>query len=789
MAEKTILLSEGIELSGSFCEARERRWTDFLVRAFMLFAIVAGSLGGMLSAFGISYDKWIFFAACLLSALYCASLYFAVWWENLGYILIFIFVMNAGFGLQTYISSGFYGILNDISTAATAFFGSSAQVSYAEQVENHALAISVAMCFFALIGSIFANGLAARKVRYLPVTIFSSFFLLVPIYLEKEPPASYVLLYAAGITTAYILHRHRYHAPRTRSKSYQKSIRRAAKKHCFPGSFSGRAALGTLLIVILICSATTAITELVFPRTVYQTERTRSAFKLRSMDYMENLYLLGVTGLFNFYQTTGGLKDGQLGGVNSVRLDYETDLTIEFVPYTYDRIYLKSFTGGMYVPYENRWEILYAHDDPLRSMPPPPLEVWNFETTQLLAKGYHAGLPGYARGVMKVRNVAAPVGIYVPYYTEDTLVEDTLIYGLYGTSPHSEENREQTYVFYPLLLDYLPATTGPLTDDRWLFVPEQNQDVIAIFCQKAALNGSTEEIISQLRDYFQQNFPYTLSPGATPRKKDFVNYFLAEKQKGYCAHFASAAVLILRHMGIPARYVEGYAIDAIEVATDATLTDKNVTDYYDGPSLLEPNAVVSYDASDGNAHAWVEVYDESIGWYPVEFTPFQTEEESQNSIWDMFLKLFQTDGSESTTDPQTQGATSIASALRSSAYGFALCLALLLTLVPAVFLTRKVLWHCRYRRADRSGKLLMQYRQTIRRICRKSSWDRKLGAAFATQLTHARNFEEQVLLLSHKKLLTSEKASPDLLIKALNEAAFSQTEISRQTYDEARGLL
>ena len=74
-----IILSEGILLSVDFCEKREKRWTDYFVRVLSLFAIVTGSLGGMLSAFDITYEKWIFFMAALIASLYCASLYFAKW--------------------------------------------------------------------------------------------------------------------------------------------------------------------------------------------------------------------------------------------------------------------------------------------------------------------------------------------------------------------------------------------------------------------------------------------------------------------------------------------------------------------------------------------------------------------------------------------------------------------------------------------------------------------------------------------------------------------------------------
>lgn len=760
--QEKILLSEGIVLSGDFCEQHEKRWTDYIVRTLFLSAIIIGSLGGMLSAFNISYERWAFFIAAFLSALYCASLYFSVWWENVGYVLIFIFVLNAGFGLQTYISSGFYGILNDISASATTFFESSAQISYAEQIENHSLAVSVAMCYFALIGCIFINGLISRKMKYFPVTVFSALFLMVPIYLEQEPKGGYCLLLAAGIVTVYILRQNQYLSHDQKAKAYRK----AAKKHLFSGSFSGRAALGALLAITLLCSIVIGITGLIIPKNSYMSENNRSAFKLQTMDTMENFYLLGVMGLINFYPTTGGLVNGRLGGVNSVRLDYETDLTLEFVPYTYDRIYLKTFVGAEYVPFENHWSI---QDETAYA------EGWDDDTAQRLEQAFLAGKDGSARGIMNIRNAAAMTGVYLPYYSKDT---EKLI----------RPGAEQEYVFYPLLADHLDGSARQPISDLWLEIPEQNQKVIADFCEEAGLSGSAQEIIDQLRTYFQAEFPYTLSPGVTPRRKDFVNYFLTEKRKGYCAHYASSATLILRYMGIPARYVEGYAVDAMEIAEDGELTDRDASLYYEGTSLLFDNtssegSVISYDASDGNAHAWVEIYDENLGWYPVELTPYQTEEdESQDSLWEMFLKLFQ-DGEEDTSaNEETQGGTGIiANAIRTTAYGFATCFVLLLLLLPVSLLVKKCVWLYRYHHADRSEKLLMQYRNRLYKIRVRNSHNKELAKK--------KNFEEQVSWLAGNNILTQDASSQESLIQTLNKAAFSQREISSEAYDHAMNFL
>lgn len=105
-----------------------------------------------------------------------------------------------------------------------------------------------------------------------------------------------------------------------------------------------------------------------------------------------------------------------------------------------------------------------------------------------------------------------------------------------------------------------------------------------------------EELLGSVRDFLASQCSYTLSPPTLPGGEDFVEYFLTESHEGYCVHFASAAVAMLRVLGIPARYAEGYAVPVSENGEWV-----NVPDY--------------------NAHAWVEVYWGGTGWLPVEMTP------------------------------------------------------------------------------------------------------------------------------------------------------------------------
>lgn len=91
---------------------------------------------------------------------------------------------------------------------------------------------------------------------------------------------------------------------------------------------------------------------------------------------------------------------------------------------------------------------------------------------------------------------------------------------------------------------------------------------------------------------------YTTNPGFQPVNRDFVEYFLTESNKGYCVHFASATVAMLRALGIPARYAEGYVVTE---------------------SMFNSNGWATVPAK--NAHTWAEIWLPGVGWTPVESTP------------------------------------------------------------------------------------------------------------------------------------------------------------------------
>jgi hypothetical protein len=85
-----------------------------------------------------------------------------------------------------------------------------------------------------------------------------------------------------------------------------------------------------------------------------------------------------------------------------------------------------------------------------------------------------------------------------------------------------------------------------------------------------------------------QGYRYTVAPGEYGR--DAVDEFWLDRREGFCEHFASAFVVIMRALGVPARIVTGYQG-----------TDEKPVDGY-------------YTVRQSSAHAWAEYWEPGTGW-------------------------------------------------------------------------------------------------------------------------------------------------------------------------------
>ncbi|WNB91835.1 transglutaminase domain-containing protein [Bacillus sp. NEB1478] len=110
------------------------------------------------------------------------------------------------------------------------------------------------------------------------------------------------------------------------------------------------------------------------------------------------------------------------------------------------------------------------------------------------------------------------------------------------------------------------------------------------------------EKVKTVEEYFAKNgYGYNTIEVAVPKEnEDYVDQFLFEDKKGYCDNFSSTMIVMLRSIGIPARWVKGFTPGTFEGMTK------------DGKR--------EYTVTNANAHSWVEVYFSGIGWMPFEPT-------------------------------------------------------------------------------------------------------------------------------------------------------------------------
>ncbi|SDT06400.1 Transglutaminase-like superfamily protein [Paenibacillaceae bacterium GAS479] len=144
-------------------------------------------------------------------------------------------------------------------------------------------------------------------------------------------------------------------------------------------------------------------------------------------------------------------------------------------------------------------------------------------------------------------------------------------------------------------------------------LPERVRELAQKIAKDAGENRYDRALAMQ--DYLKTSFRYTLTDTQVPGAgEDLVDQFLFEQKAGYCVHFSTAMVVMLRSVDIPARWVKGFAPGDELSAEQAPAAARK--------ALARVNASGSmYQVSAADAHAWVEVYFPGAGWVPFDPTP------------------------------------------------------------------------------------------------------------------------------------------------------------------------
>lgn len=113
---------------------------------------------------------------------------------------------------------------------------------------------------------------------------------------------------------------------------------------------------------------------------------------------------------------------------------------------------------------------------------------------------------------------------------------------------------------------------------------------------REAPGPTSADRVLQMLDFFRGGFTYTLEPG-TPDGVDPIRAFLFQTRAGHCEFFATSLVLMLRAQGIPARMVNGFYSTEWNQAAGVFVVKQS------------------------DAHSWVEVWLDGVGWVTVDPTP------------------------------------------------------------------------------------------------------------------------------------------------------------------------
>lgn len=339
--------------------------------------------------------------------------------------------------------------------------------------------------------------------------------------------------------------------------------------------------------------------------------------------YKENVHLLDQEVDKNRGPAKGGVNGGNLGSVGDLYYHGDRQLRVEVDIFPHYNMYIKGYVGDKYE--NNRWIVDESgeYDSFVRDN-----GLGDGEQTRIFDMTYY-GLEWLGVDRMQIEKLAE-FGDYVfmPYGAStggsNGLRRDLYIQGSGSTSEFSYSPAVYGYMrSYDELMGMYDASASEGSDiagieplyrayvyEHYTQVPSQTRQMLEQFSALPEFSTINEKVV-YVRSQLHNACTYSLTPGSLPAGRDFTEYFLLENKMGYCMHFATAATLMLRSMGVPARYAEGYIVVPGNFKSSGEGIEATIYDH--------------------QAHAWTEIYLDGFGWVPVEMTPSYYDETSMNA--------------------------------------------------------------------------------------------------------------------------------------------------------------
>ena len=310
----------------------------------------------------------------------------------------------------------------------------------------------------------------------------------------------------------------------------------------------------------------------------------------------------------------GGVVDGALSQGGGIQVSGVTDLALTASDKPEETVYLRGFIGGSYDGTTWQAPDADAFDSAAMNWKTEDNARLTIASLPFLRTAYDGTAQPQTLTVERIhadtQYTYAPYNAYWgDYYTiqgdgaaaGQTAQDDVFLYYPRDTAQTQLEARADAD---PSVLDRMEASYAAYAASRYTAVPD-GYDELQTLCDEAKKDQKLTEaadIGDYIRAYLNTNYQYNASAPQPPEGADPIRYFLTESKQGYSVQFASAAVVMFRMFGLPARYVVGYA------APQSLFTQQENGSWH---AILQ----------DDNAHAWAEVYISGQGWTPMEMTP------------------------------------------------------------------------------------------------------------------------------------------------------------------------
>lgn len=608
----------------------------YIINGIIMFFVAYGSVVCFVTSFSISYEKVMLFFILFVLAMLYSFMHISPTAHKIGYIAILISYLYIVLKLKTMIKSGFARIVNKTFEEISNKIYVNNVRKYTEYVENYKAATTLCLIIIGFVLLLILNIVISEYLNVTMTMILTLPLVLAGPYFGYKPEMYALVMYIVAIVGLLVL---RVNSPNNIHNTQVKYAEKDDKNtRVYEFTIIPKIHAQIMLIIIVFVAIFSGIFTLQLKNTIEEDTVVTKAVKNK---------LNRKIGKFISYDNdgeeismAGGLSEGRLGDVPSIQYDNREDLIVRFIPKLNENIYLRGYIGSIYN--NNRW-LSICDTDKMKISD-------NLERVYGISNSDRANVSSivldrnYGQGVnnsiykMEVINIDADSKyVYMPYYSridesfmkvasEDKILAKNRM-GRYYIEYYPYRNQLTNTDAYYDDYEFNEGQYSTYVKNIYTQIPKKNRVKLEKLCKKEGFSASDKNVILKIQNYFKKSYVYSLYCGTTPDDEDFVNYFIDTK-KGFCAHFASTAVLILRSLGIPTRYVEGYVITSDMIAKGDVV--ENRENYIVSDQEVNMSNAIEVKVPDNKAHAWIEVYKDGFGWVPYEMTVYNRKEANKN---------------------------------------------------------------------------------------------------------------------------------------------------------------